>query len=1273
TISVLTIEYQPWWDRWGALKPANVDASKSWGGLMRYLGAGYADQSQAKYLEIWINPGPNRRGVLYIDLGKISEDVIPNGRLDTEDRPRPGFQTGNGILDPGEDVGLDGISGIDPADSSYINGSDLPKLPSWDDFHYSFTDRSDYSRINGSEGNGSGNFLEGGNFPDTEDLNNNGYLDTYNDFFRYRIDLSDEQSRYIVGGKNNPKGWRLYRIPLTDTLMVGHPRFTEIEYARIWFSEFSERAAITIAQMEIVGNEWREISAVDEAGRVYNPVSVAVVNTHDNPEYGQLQPPGVAGAIDPVTGLRAKEQSLVIQINRLGTGETGAVYKSLPQGQAMNLTEYRRLKMFVRGGGWQGSLKDRMGRDADLEMFIRFGEDSSSRRPRYYEYAQRLHEGWSKENEIDVALEKFAALKFLRDQDSTRNWDVLPNGDVIRVVGDPSLRNIRFWMIGIKNHGQPLTARDGIEMWVDELRVSDIKQDPGWAATGGITIQGAKFFNLRADLRHQQADFHNLNQRISSDQSDRLSGTASLSLNLDQFFPSRWGVQLPLRGDFRQDVSVPKYKSNSDIPLSALGGGGKDAWEIFTSSLNNRKRFSVNPAYTSPVDSLSSVRKSYSLSLNYSKTRRSEFWLTKLTLDRLRIGTSYSENWSSDWRDLYTYGYQKRGTVGYDFGFEKPWEISWLKWASFIPWLGPRIQDSRFRPLPQSFTLSADGTETHDARYARSGVTLPPSYRFTITGTFGLGWRPWDWWGGDWRRAVSSGRIPEDSTRHFIVSRLAFVDSSRFRIETDTGTFFDTLSFQQARKEEIKRLEDRLFWNLFNYHFVDNQLSESYSFQFMPRLISWLGTDANYRSNYNWNWSSTYGPGDRSVSSSSNLSTNLTFRLPQLVSPWRISADKGDKEKKGPDQISGKDLGKLSGEGQSPPPQGEILSPLALPEDTVRKIKPPPAPWILLKGLISKLGDISYNYTLSRDYRNYAVAEGQARWEYRLGFNRDPGLATVPGFVFRNSFSRRQDHRFTTNLTLTPKLAISGMEYQIISTHNEGQQESGSFTRTIFPYFGSDGKTIRTLPIVNYSIRWSGWEKLPGLDKLTNSVSLDHTFRGEMTDQWIKVAPDSLRRTLRMEYSKNYSPLLGINFNWKWGFGTSVRYNRQTQISDERTGAGVKNRSLTNSITLQGSYTAQTGIRIPLVLFPTLRLRNQTTFSLSYTNQLNRRESSAGNAPFSLSSESASWSISPQMEYTFSDAVRGGFRYAYNVQRNLTTGRTRSQEFSFRVNIIIRG
>ena len=74
-----------------------------WNGVQQAVSAGAADLSTSQYLELWIR---GDRGQLHIDLGTISEDVDGNFDLNTEDLLDNGVR--NGIVDSGEDVGMDG-------------------------------------------------------------------------------------------------------------------------------------------------------------------------------------------------------------------------------------------------------------------------------------------------------------------------------------------------------------------------------------------------------------------------------------------------------------------------------------------------------------------------------------------------------------------------------------------------------------------------------------------------------------------------------------------------------------------------------------------------------------------------------------------------------------------------------------------------------------------------------------------------------------------------------------------------------------------------------------------------------------------------------------------------------------------------------------------------------------------------------------------------------------------------------------------------------------
>ncbi|MBK7264810.1 MAG: hypothetical protein IPI12_00370 [Ignavibacteriales bacterium] len=131
---------------------------------------------------------------MYIDLGKISEDVIPNNRLDSEDKAPQ-----NELIDEGEDTGLDGY--FDPQEQT-VFGSQKSD-PSNDNFAYNNSplfDLYNYFNINGTEGNAQ--LTDIGRVPDTEDLNRNGVLDQANSYFRYEIpiDTTAANNPYIHGG-----------------------------------------------------------------------------------------------------------------------------------------------------------------------------------------------------------------------------------------------------------------------------------------------------------------------------------------------------------------------------------------------------------------------------------------------------------------------------------------------------------------------------------------------------------------------------------------------------------------------------------------------------------------------------------------------------------------------------------------------------------------------------------------------------------------------------------------------------------------------------------------------------------------------------------------------------------------------------------------------------------------------------------------------------------------------------------------------------------------
>lgn len=217
----------------GELSP---DLKTNWGGIFRAL----PDSIIKKFdntnlvIKLWIKiyDAPED-ATLNIDIGKISEVILPNGKFDTEDK------NSNGLLEEGEDTGIDGI--FDLEEPNY-NDND----PNNDDFSYS---SGIYENINGLENNKL--LTESRRTIDSEDLNRNFALDQSNDYFSYQIPLDESRlvTAKIVEYGNN--GWIQVKIPIDlPDMIVGSPDKNQIETIRLWLTNAERAVHIRIAQIK---------------------------------------------------------------------------------------------------------------------------------------------------------------------------------------------------------------------------------------------------------------------------------------------------------------------------------------------------------------------------------------------------------------------------------------------------------------------------------------------------------------------------------------------------------------------------------------------------------------------------------------------------------------------------------------------------------------------------------------------------------------------------------------------------------------------------------------------------------------------------------------------------------------------------------------------------------------------------------------------------------------------------------------------------------------
>lgn len=217
----------------------SADAKKNWGGFFRPLRKDQIESFQKNnvMLKIWIKiEDAPAESFLNIDIGEISEDIIQNSLLDTEDK------NFNDLIEPGEDTGIDGMA--DKNEPNYVVGSD----PNKDNYHYSF---GNYRFANGLEGNN--NSIDFNKFPDSEDLNKNFVLDKTNNFFAYNITLNREKiytSKIFEAGHN---GWILVKIPIDlPDAKVGNPSKMNMNTIRFWISNSEQKVHLKFAEISFI-------------------------------------------------------------------------------------------------------------------------------------------------------------------------------------------------------------------------------------------------------------------------------------------------------------------------------------------------------------------------------------------------------------------------------------------------------------------------------------------------------------------------------------------------------------------------------------------------------------------------------------------------------------------------------------------------------------------------------------------------------------------------------------------------------------------------------------------------------------------------------------------------------------------------------------------------------------------------------------------------------------------------------------------------------------
>jgi cell surface protein SprA len=550
-----------------------------------------------------------------------------------------------------------------------------------------------------------------------------------------------------------------------------------------------------------------------------------------------------------------------------------AVYKNL----SIDMLIYKRLKLFLHA---QSS--DPGTRDDDVQAFIRIGTDYTQN---YYEYVVPLkltqpgttsREGiWLAENEIDVALEDFVNAKVERNNipggwDNRRPYEMTVNGKVIRVVGNPDFSEVQSVMIGIRNPAVPGqdTRAHSICMWVDELRVTDFRNQSGWATNARLNTKLADFANITATGSYTTVGFGGLQQKIAQRARENTAlFDVSANIVADKFLPEKLGIKVPVSVQYGTLNSDPQFDPlDKDVPLEE--------------SLTRYETREAQQEYRKEV-STRETRKSISL-LNVRKERTNpEAKIKPYDIENLSFSYSYAERLFTNIDTDRDYTKTYTGAVAYTYtntprNYEPFAKVEALK----SPYMR-LIKDLNFTPLPSRFAVRADLDRRYNETFLQrrdpgtgliTSRDIAPTFQkyFYFNRIYDLKWD-----------------ISKSLSVDYTATNRAVVDEPDARIDKDVDSL---------------RYKNKVIWNNLrnlgrNTNF--NQLiAANYKVPLdkFP-LTDWLGAETRYAVTYIWTAGSTALNQDanfqlgNTIENSTEFSVNGRFDMVKLYNKVKFLKD----------------------------------------------------------------------------------------------------------------------------------------------------------------------------------------------------------------------------------------------------------------------------------------------------------------------------------------------------------------------------------------------
>ena len=810
----------------------------------------------------------------------------------------------NNVADrPFQDEGFDGLD--DPGEqvkfANYLNrlatlygtGSAIYQKaladPSADDF-LNYRDASydatqtdiigRYKNINSPQGNSpvatpGANYVNAYTlYPDQEDLDHDNTMNELEEYFEYKVNLVPSQlsvgqnfvsdQRNFVGSDGVPQTWYQFRVPINSYAQkIGNiPDFKSIRFIRMYLTGFTDSVVCRFAEFQLIRDTWRNFNyELDTTGQ-YIPIptngptalDVLAVNIEQNSSrtpIPYLVPPGIQRQQQLSTNnvnLLLNEQAMSLQICNLAPGDARGVFKNTN----IDLRRYGKLDMFIHAearGSQSGVSTNQM------VGVVRLGSDFINN---YYEIkiplkvtawgAAIVTDIWPDSNNLSLTLQRLITLK--EDRNATGNSagyyqeiDTLTHRSY-SLYGNPNLGQVQAVFLGIENVSSVNVCT---EVWFDELRLSNINDQGGYAALGRVDIKIADLGSVYMAGSIRSVGFGTIDQSINERSlSDVTQLDAGTTLELGKLLPKKAGISIPFYGSVSKNISKPEY----------------DPYD-----LDIKLHDKINKAPAAQRDSIEQEALDVTTikSFNFTNVRKNNISGKKLkiwSIENFDLSYSYTvtnhHNPIAIEDDLTVY----KGGIGYNYvGTPKYWEPFKKMIKSKSPWYAV-FKDFNLNPVPAVLTFRGDINRQFGAYQARNvdggKYAIPETFNkfFTIDRLYVFRW---------------------DITRSFNID---FTATNKSWVDEDSG---------RLDKSAKKQMWDN-FWKGGRTILYSQTANFTYTVPTnkVPAL-DWTNVRVGYGSSYQWTGASTLA---RSLGNAlqntqkKDITADLNFS--RLYSKWRL-------------------------------------------------------------------------------------------------------------------------------------------------------------------------------------------------------------------------------------------------------------------------------------------------------------------------------------------------------------------------------------------------